>query len=194
MSMFAMTQPLPWKKTMPPRRPAALGRVDADRDVCGRAGDERRPDVGDLLRLARERDVAPGRLARLGDRQLLERPDARLAHLLEQRVGLRVKRHGSLLSSPTARRSRGHRGRRYPTAARPRRRLRPVALSAPMKLVPGSAGASRPVSHCERARADVGERAVVAAAAVAGEHGQQRRVLARVVGVRRPSGRRRGRP
>jgi hypothetical protein len=109
-------------------RPGALGRVDADRDVGGRARDERRPDVGDLLRLARQRDIAPGGLARLGDRQLLERPDARLAHLLEQRVGLWVNRHGSLLSLPPRGGPRGHRGRRYPTAARPRRRLRPVAL------------------------------------------------------------------
>ena len=58
---------------------------------------------------------------------------------------------------------------------------------------PGSSGAPRHRPATQRARADVGQRAVVPARAVALERRQQRRVLARVIGVRRRSGRSRDR-
>ena len=89
--------------------------------------------------------------------------------------------------SPGARRRAPRRGARAgggssrPRAARALRQRRSADGARQAAGAPRLA-ARQPVQH---RRADVGQRAVVAAAVLAGEGGQQRRVLARVVGVRR---------
>src|SRR3954447_19954387 len=63
--------------------------------------------------------------------------------------------------------------------------VRSGAPRLPDEALPGHLFHRAPGQPVERARADVGERAVVAAAVMGAEHREQRRVLARVVAVRR---------
>src|SRR5439155_12531733 len=76
---------------------AARGRVDADGDLAARAGDGAVLDPGDRLALAGGGGEGGDRGARLLDRELVEAAHGR-RHLLEQRLGFGVKRHGVLQS------------------------------------------------------------------------------------------------
>jgi hypothetical protein len=96
-----MTQPPPWKNTMPGARAGAGAAIHAHRDRPRRSRDGPVRDRRDLLGRHRQPHLLE-HAARLGRLDLLELHASLRGDLVEHEAGLRIERHACLRRSSAA--------------------------------------------------------------------------------------------